>query len=129
MVFNLSWYSHFKLISLHLFFYTQLVYKQLALGWQIAKQLSGLNPLSLSNNKNYRLKKVKLFLCNKCKIAVKRTIHQNSVASKAILGKLENHWSWRSISSLVNHYCTCRHRLLGQTTKQTLSNFEPQKPW
>ena len=26
-------------------------YNQLALGWQIAKQLSGLNPLSLSNNK------------------------------------------------------------------------------
>ena len=32
-------------------------YKQLALGWQIAKELSGLNPLSLSNSKNYRLKK------------------------------------------------------------------------
>ena len=30
------------------------VYKQLALGWQIGKQLSGVNPLSLSNNKNYR---------------------------------------------------------------------------
>ena len=36
------------------FFYKQPVYKQLDLGWQIAKQLSGLNPLSLSNNKNYR---------------------------------------------------------------------------
>ena len=34
------------------FFYKQLVYKQLALGLQITKQLSGLNPLSLSNNKN-----------------------------------------------------------------------------
>ena len=42
-------------ISIH-FFYKQLVYKQLAPGWKIAKQLSGLNPLSLSNNKNYRLK-------------------------------------------------------------------------
>ena len=40
-------------ISIH-FFYRQLVYKQLALGWQIAKQLSGLNPLSI--NKKYRLK-------------------------------------------------------------------------
>ena len=39
------------------FFYKQPVYKQLALGWQIAKQLSGLNPFSLGNNKNYRLKK------------------------------------------------------------------------
>ena len=30
------------------------VYKQLALGWQIAKQLARLKPLSLSKNKNYR---------------------------------------------------------------------------
>ena len=44
------------------FFYKQLVYKQIALGWQIAKQLSGLNPLSVSNNKNYRLKKSGVFL-------------------------------------------------------------------
>ena len=43
--------------SLHLVFYKQSVYKQLALTWPIAKQLSGLNPLSLSNNKNYSLKK------------------------------------------------------------------------
>ena len=41
---------------LHLVFYKQPVYKQLALAWQIAKQLSGLNPLSLSNNKNYSSK-------------------------------------------------------------------------
>ena len=40
---------------LHLAFYKQPVDKQLALAWQIAKQLSGLNPLSLSNNKNYSL--------------------------------------------------------------------------
>ena len=60
--------------------------KQLALGLQIANQLSGLNPLSLSNNKNYRLKKsVELFLCNKRKIAVKPTIHQSSAVSKAFL--------------------------------------------
>ena len=39
-----------------IFFYKQLVYKQLALRWQIAKQLSGLKPLSLSSNKNYRVK-------------------------------------------------------------------------
>ena len=32
----------------------QPVYKQLALEWQIAKQGSGLNPLSLNDNKNYR---------------------------------------------------------------------------
>ena len=40
-----------------LIFYKQPVYKQLDLGFQIAKQLSGLNNLSLSNNKIYRLKK------------------------------------------------------------------------
>ena len=43
---------------LHLvFFYKQPVYKQLALAWQIGKHFSGLNLVSLSNNKNYRLKK------------------------------------------------------------------------
>ena len=65
------------------FFYKQLVYKQLALGWKIAMQLSGFNPLSLSNNKNYRLK----FLCDKRKIDVKPTIHQNSAVPEALLGK------------------------------------------
>ena len=41
---------------LHLVFYKQPIYKQLALPWQIAKQLSGIKLLSLSNNKNYSLK-------------------------------------------------------------------------
>ena len=40
------------------FFYKQLVYKQLAHRWQIAKQLLGLKTFSLNNNKNYRLKKI-----------------------------------------------------------------------
>ena len=66
-------------------FYKQPFYKQLPLVCQIDKQLSGLNPLSQSNGKNYRLKKVSL--CNKRKIAVKPTIHQNSSVSKALLGK------------------------------------------
>ena len=44
---------------LHLVFYKQPVYKQLALAWQIAKQLSGLNPLSLRNNKNYNKATIK----------------------------------------------------------------------
>ena len=47
--------------QLHLFCKKRQVYKQLALGWQIAKQLSGLNPLSISNNKNYRLKESRGF--------------------------------------------------------------------
>ena len=49
-------------LQVHLFFIgNRLVYKQLALGWQIAKQLSGFNLFSLSNNKNYRLKKKGVF--------------------------------------------------------------------
>ena len=39
-----------------LVFYKQPVYKQVALAWQMAKQLSGLNLLWLSNNKSYSLK-------------------------------------------------------------------------
>ena len=42
-----------------------MVYKQLAAGcYQIAKQLSRLNPLSLTNNKNGRLKKSEVFAIN-----------------------------------------------------------------
>ena len=43
-------------------FYKQPIYKPLALGWQIAKQLSGLSALSPKNNRNYRLKKSRVFL-------------------------------------------------------------------
>ena len=39
------------------FIYKQPVYKQLAFEWQIAKELLGLSPFPLSNNKNCRLKK------------------------------------------------------------------------
>ena len=46
---------------LYLFFYKQPVYKQLALAWQIPKQVLGLNPFSLSNNKNYKLKRLCFF--------------------------------------------------------------------
>ena len=44
-----------------IFFLKQPVFKQLALGWQIAKQLSGRNPISLSNYKNYTVKKRGVF--------------------------------------------------------------------
>ena len=56
--------------EVHLFFYKQPVFKQLALGSQIAKQLSGLNinnflsnfisNFALCNNINYRLKKSRI---------------------------------------------------------------------
>ena len=67
----------------------KLVYKQLAVGLKIVKQLSVLNPLSLSNNKNYRLRKNEVFLCNERKIAVKPTILENSAISKAVLGNVK----------------------------------------
>ena len=68
-------------------FYKQLVHKQLALGCQTGKQLSCLSIFLVRNNKNYRLKKSKVFLCNKSKIAVKPTIQQNLTVSKALLGR------------------------------------------
>ena len=45
-----------------LVFYEQPVVKQLNIGWQIAKKLSGPKPLSLNNNKNYRSKNSGFFL-------------------------------------------------------------------
>ena len=49
-----------QLIAL-IFFYKQPFYNELALRSQIAKQISGLNLFSLSNNKLYRLKKSGVF--------------------------------------------------------------------
>ena len=69
------------------FFYKATGYKEAALWLQYAKQLSGLSLFLLSNNKSYRLRKVQFFVCSKCKTTVKPTIHQNSAASKALLGK------------------------------------------
>ena len=63
---------------------------------------------------------------NKSKIAVKATIQQNLVVSKALLGKLS---LTINIDLNSENYCISRrHRLLSYTTKQPLSNFEPQKP-
>ena len=65
-------------------------YKQLALGWQIAKQILGFNLLSLCHSENYRLKKVEFSLSNKRKIAVKLSMHQNSAVSK--FTKIQHFW-------------------------------------
>ena len=46
---------------LHLVFYKQSVYKQLALAWQIAKQLLGLHLFSLKQQKNCSFKKNGIF--------------------------------------------------------------------
>ena len=50
--FDQDYGKEYHLINWYKRFYKQPVYKQLALGLQTAKQLSGLNPLSPSNNKN-----------------------------------------------------------------------------
>ena len=68
-------------------------------------------------------------LCNKSKIAIKLTKQQNFAVSKALFGKLWNHWSNISFLNSENYCIPHRLILLGQTTKQSLSNFEPQKPW
>ena len=109
--------------------YIQPAFTHLALGWQIVKQLAELNPLWLSNSRNCRLKKVESFLRNQRKIAVKLTIHQNSAVSKVLLGKFYHHWSQISILNSENYCIPRRHKLLGQTTKQQLSNFERPKAW
>ena len=61
MYFNLSTENKELIIIITIIFYKQPVYKQLALECQISKQLSRLEPLSLNNNKNYRLKKHGIF--------------------------------------------------------------------
>ena len=78
-------------IGTYTLFYKQPVHKQLALEWQIAKQLLELNALSLSNNENYRLTKsgVFPFYSTKHKIVVEPTIHQNPAISKALLGEIQ----------------------------------------
>ena len=63
----------------------QSVYKQLALGWRIVKQRSGLDPILLSNNKRTKLQ---FFLWNKRKTVSKPAIYQNSALSEASLRKI-----------------------------------------
>ena len=56
-IFTLKKSSIFANLLIEKTVYRQPVYKQLALARKTAKQLSVLNPVSLSNNKNYRLKR------------------------------------------------------------------------
>ena len=49
-------FSNFVCSVCTYFFYKQPVYKQLALGWQIAKQLSGLNPFSTNQQEKLQIK-------------------------------------------------------------------------
>ena len=57
-----------------LFYISNRVFKQLAFGWQIATQLSGFNPLLLSNNKNYRLRKSRVFPFNSFEHKIEKTL-------------------------------------------------------
>ena len=78
------------------FFNKQPGYKQLALKWQIAKQLSGLNPLSVSNNNNYRLRKVEFFLCV---INIKQLLGQQYTKIQ-----LPQKHYWKSFNMWVDNY-------------------------
>ena len=49
-------FSNFVCSVCTYFFYKQPVYKQLALGGQIAKQLSGLNPFSTNQQEKLQIK-------------------------------------------------------------------------
>ena len=78
-LYNLSFsYRTDIVVNYTYFFYKQPVYKQLVVEWQIAKQLSGLNLLSPSANKNYIQRKEEFFFYNKLKIVVKMTMYQDS---------------------------------------------------
>ena len=65
-------------------------------------------------------------ICNKRKIAVKLAKQQNLAVSEALFGKLQNHWSNIPILNSENYCIPHRHRLLAQSIKQPLSNFEPR---
>ena len=96
------------------FFHNQPVYKHRALEWQMSKQLLGLKPLSLSNNKNYRLRKVEFILSSKYK--------NSTVSQKYYLEnfRITHHEDWFWILKIVilladidhlvkllsNHYAT-----------------------
>ena len=63
------------------------------------------------------------FLCNKCKIAVTPTMQHNSI---------QKHY-WENFKITDHKYRVCILKItvfladIGQTTKQPLSNIEPQK--
>ena len=71
-------------------------YKQLALKRKLAKQFSGLKSLSVSNNKNHRLKKVKFFLCV---INIKQLLGQQYTKIQ-----LPQKHYWKSFNMWVDNY-------------------------
>ena len=74
-----------------LFFYKQTVYKQLAFTRKIAKQILRLNPFSLSNNKNYSLKKSRVFP----KFRTHRLLGKNTTQP---LSNFESQpWKWKQL--------------------------------
>ena len=67
---------------------------------------------------------MEFFLCNKRKTAVKRTIDHISAVS-LVNFKITDHKYWFWVLEIIVFVAD---RLFGQTTKQPLNNFEPQKP-
>ena len=66
---------------------------------------------------------MEFFVCNKNKIAVKPIIYHNSAENFKITDHKYQFWILKIIAFLA------KYSLFGQTTKQSLNNFEPQKPW
>ena len=83
-------------------------------------KLSGLNLLSLSNIIKTTNKKVEFFL------SINVTYLLNQQYTK-LLGKSKNHWWQISILNPETYCIPRRKRLLVQTTKQPLRNFEAPK--
>ena len=104
------------------FFYKQPFYRQLALAWEIAKQLSWLNPLSLSNEQ-IKEKWSFSFAVNLKWLSNRSTPKFSFIWKNFKISDI-------NVDSESWDYCIpCRHRLPCQTTKQPLGNFEPQKLW
>ena len=70
---------------------------------------------------------MEFFHWNKHKIVVKSTIHQKLSCLKSIVGKILKSLIKNDILNPESYCIPHRQRLLGKTTKQPLSNFEPRK--
>ena len=86
--------------EIHLFFYKQPGYKQLALEQQIAQQLSRLNPFSLSHNKKYRLRKSVINVINVILFVINVKLLLNEQYSTIQLFQ-KPHWNFKILKSLI----------------------------
>ena len=92
----------------------------------IAKQLSGLNPLSLGNNKNYRLEKWRFAFVINIKYLLNPQYTNFQLSQKTywenfkIIDYKYRSWILKNIVFLAD---------MVTWSKQPLSKFVPRKPW